>query len=59
MKGELELTLGSAYFNDFHSVWEPLIEPNEVDAEALKPRYKPWNLVAKLQQRKPVGDCLK
>jgi len=51
----LYLTLGAAYFNDLLSVWEPLIEPNEVDPTDVEPKYEPWKLEAKLQQRKPVS----
>lgn len=55
MSGEVELTLGVAYFNDVHSVWEPLIEPIEVDPTALKPKYEPWKLTTRLQQSKKVS----
>ena len=57
MNGEVEVTLGMAYFNDLHSVWEPLIEPNEVDSTAVEPKYEPWKVVTRLQQRKKVLIC--
>ena len=55
MNGEIELTLGVAYFNDLHSVWEPLIEPVEIDPTVLEPKYELWRLMTRLQQTKKVS----
>lgn len=53
MSGDFTVTLGTAYFNDMLSVWEPLIEPVEVDADVLKVKYEPWRLDAHIQQTTP------
>nr|CAB3267621.1 vacuolar protein sorting-associated protein 13A-like [Phallusia mammillata] len=50
LNGDFTVTLGTAYFNDMLSVWEPLIEPVEVDADGLKVKYEPWKLQAHIQQ---------
>ena len=55
MSGDFVVTLGMAYFNDALSVWEPLVEPVEVDSTDIESKYEPWKLVVRIQQRKPVS----
>jgi len=54
MSGQFGLTLGTAYFNDCLSVWEPLIEPVQVKPQDLDSKYEPWGVSVSIQQRKPV-----
>ncbi|XP_076814167.1 intermembrane lipid transfer protein VPS13A-like isoform X3 [Clavelina lepadiformis] len=56
MSGDFVVTLGMAYFNDALSVWEPLVEPVEVDSTDIESKYEPWKLVVRIQQRKPAKD---
>uniref|UniRef100_H2ZR31 Uncharacterized protein n=1 Tax=Ciona savignyi TaxID=51511 RepID=H2ZR31_CIOSA len=51
MSGECRLTMGAAYFNDAMSVWEPLLEPVEVNPGTLDATYQPWELTMRLQQK--------